>query len=34
MTFAGIIAFINTRVAGWAAYYGRFYKSALYAAFR
>jgi RNA-directed DNA polymerase len=34
MTFAEIIAFINTRVAGWAAYYGRFYKSALYAAFR
>ena len=34
MTFAEIIAFVNTRVAGWAAYYGRFYKSALYAAFR
>jgi RNA-directed DNA polymerase len=34
MTFAGVIAFVNTRVAGWAAYYGRFYKSALYAAFR
>ena len=32
--FAEIIAFVNTRVAGWAAYYGRFYKSALYAAFR
>jgi RNA-directed DNA polymerase len=34
MTFAEIIAFVNTRVAGWAAYYGRFCKSALYAAFR
>ena len=34
MTFAEIIAFVNTRVAGWAAYYGRFYKSVLYAAFR
>jgi RNA-directed DNA polymerase len=34
MTFAEIIAFVNTRVAGWTAYYGRFYKSALYAAFR
>ncbi len=34
MTFAEIVAHINTYVAGWAAYYGRFYKSALYAAFR
>ena len=34
MTFAEIVAHINTYVAGWAAYYGRFYKSVLYAAFR
>jgi RNA-directed DNA polymerase len=34
MTFAEIIAHINRHVAGWIAYYGRFYKSALYAAFR
>ena len=34
MTFAEIVAYVNTRVAGWAAYYGRFYKSVLYAAFR
>jgi RNA-directed DNA polymerase len=34
MTFAEIVAFVNTRVAGWAAYYGRFCKSVLYAAFR
>jgi RNA-directed DNA polymerase len=34
MTFAEIVDHINTYVAGWAAYYGRFYKSALYAAFR
>ena len=33
MMFAEIIAFVNIRVAGWAAYYGRFYKSAPYAAF-
>jgi RNA-directed DNA polymerase len=34
MNFAEIVAHINTYVAGWAAYYGRFYKSGLYAAFR
>ena len=34
MTFAEIVAHINTYVAGWIAYYGRFYKSALYAALR
>ena len=32
MTFAEIVAHINTYVAGWIAYYGRFRKSALYAA--
>lgn len=34
MTFAEIVAHINRHVAGWIAYYGRFYKSALYAALR
>ena len=34
MTFAEIVARINTYVTGWIAYYGRFYKSVLYAAFR
>jgi RNA-directed DNA polymerase len=34
MTFAEMIAHINKHVAGWIAYYGRFHKSALYAAFR
>jgi RNA-directed DNA polymerase len=34
LTFAEIVAHINRHVAGWIAYYGRFYKSALYAALR
>jgi RNA-directed DNA polymerase len=34
MTFAEVITRINRHVAGWVAFYGRFYKSALYAAFR
>lgn len=34
LTFAEIVAHINFRVRGWIAYYGRFYKSALYAALR
>jgi RNA-directed DNA polymerase len=34
MTFAEIVAHINTYVTGWIAYYGHFYKSVLYAAFR
>ena len=34
LTFAEIVAHINLRVTGWIAYYGRFYKSALYAALR
>jgi RNA-directed DNA polymerase len=34
LTFPEIVAHINTRVAGWIAYYGRFYKSALYDALR
>jgi RNA-directed DNA polymerase len=34
MTFAEMITHINRHVAGWIAYYGRFYKSALYAALR
>lgn len=33
MTFAEIITHINKHTAGWIAYYGRFYKSALYVAF-
>ncbi|MFI6744524.1 group II intron reverse transcriptase/maturase [Nonomuraea sp. NPDC050451] len=33
MTFADIVEQVNRHVAGWIAYYGRFYKSALYAAF-
>ncbi|HZM65693.1 MAG TPA: group II intron maturase-specific domain-containing protein [Nakamurella sp.] len=34
LTFPEIVAHINLRVTGWIAYYGRFYKSALYAALR
>ena len=34
LTFAEIVAHINLRVTGWIAYYGRFYKSALYVALR
>ena len=34
LTFKEIVDHINRHVAGWIAYYGRFYKSALYAAFR
>jgi RNA-directed DNA polymerase len=34
LTFAEIVAHVNRHVAGWIAYYGRFYKSALYAALR
>ena len=34
LTFPDIVAHINLRVTGWIAYYGRFYKSALYAALR
>ncbi len=34
LTFDEIVTHINRRVAGWIAYYGRFYKSALYAALR
>jgi RNA-directed DNA polymerase len=33
MTFSEMITFINQHVSGWVAYYGRFHKSALYAAF-
>ena len=33
LTFAEIVEHINIHVAGWVAYYGRFHKSALYAAF-
>ena len=33
MTFREIITHINRHAAGWVAYYGRFYKSELYAAF-
>lgn len=33
MTFAEIIAHINKHTTGWIAYYGRFYKTELYAAF-
>jgi len=32
--FSEIVAHINQHVAGWIAYYGRFYKSALYVALR
>lgn len=34
LTFDQIVARINQRVSGWIAYYGRFYKFALYAALR
>ena len=34
LTFPEIVAHINLRVTGWIAYYGRFYKSALYAVLR
>jgi len=34
LTFAEIVTRINRYVAGWIAYYGRFYKSALYVALR
>ena len=34
MTFAEIVTHINTYVTGWIAYYGQFYKSVLYSAFR
>lgn len=34
LTFPEIVAHINLRVRGWIAYYGRFYKSALYAVLR
>jgi hypothetical protein len=34
MTFSEMITFIHQHTAGWIAYYGRFYKSALYAAFQ
>jgi RNA-directed DNA polymerase len=34
MTFSDIVKHINKHVAGWIAYYGRFYKTALYAAFQ
>ena len=33
MTFREIITYVNKHAAGWVAYYGRFYKSELYAAF-
>jgi RNA-directed DNA polymerase len=33
MTFSEMITFINQHASGWVAYYGRFHKSALYAAF-
>ncbi len=34
LTFPEIVANINLRVTGWIAYYGQFYKSALYAVLR
>jgi RNA-directed DNA polymerase len=34
LTFSEIVTRINRYVAGWIAYYGRFYKSALYVALR
>ena len=34
LSFAQIVSHINQRVSGWIAYYGRFYKSALYPALR
>lgn len=34
LTFPEIVALINRHVAGWIAYYGRFYKTELYAALR
>ena len=33
MTFSEMITFINQHTAGWITYYGRFYRSVLYAAF-
>jgi RNA-directed DNA polymerase len=34
MTFREVVSFINKHAGGWITYYGRFYKSVLYAAFR